>query len=184
MVFYRFQMQHNADSLVALSRMQYELFCTKNQISRTLLAGAAVIFGLSNYNAWWGLLIIAYGCYLISSTYVSSDRAAHKISQQIEASNMGYPCSEYLFEETKMRIFSLPDKEELDPLPYSKVLSLGEDFENFYLFRDRYGGYMLPKKQLGDREAEFRKFIEAKVGMPILSKRSKYRKMLMSKMKR
>ena len=35
-----------------------------------------------------------------------------------------------------MQIITLPDGEQLDPLPYSQVLQLGEDFKAYYLFRD------------------------------------------------
>ena len=39
-----------------------------------------------------------------------------------------------------------------------------EDLEYFYLFRNQYGGYMLPKSELGERTKAFREFIEEKTG--------------------
>lgn len=42
------------------------------------------------------------------------------------------------------------------------MLRLGEDGEYFYLFRDQYGGYMIPKTELGDKESDFRAFVEKK----------------------
>ena len=37
---------------------------------------------------------------------------------------------------------------------------LGEDGEYFYIFRNQYGGYMIPKAELGEKEKEFRLFME------------------------
>ena len=80
MTYYEVTMQHSADSLLALSRMQYDLFCTRNRIVRTILSAVLVIIGVLNYSAWWGILLLAYGCYLTTSTYVSPDRTAHKLT--------------------------------------------------------------------------------------------------------
>ena len=52
MTYYEVTMQHNADSLLALSRMQYDLFCTRNRIVRTILSAILVIIGVLNYSAW------------------------------------------------------------------------------------------------------------------------------------
>ena len=46
MTYYEVTMQHNADSLLALSRMQYDLFCTRNRIVRTILSAILVIIGV------------------------------------------------------------------------------------------------------------------------------------------
>ena len=75
MTYYEVTMQHSADSLLALSRMQYDLFCTRNRIVRTILSAVLVIIGVLNYSAWWGILLLAYGCYLTTSTYVSPSPA-------------------------------------------------------------------------------------------------------------
>ena len=49
-------------------------------------------------------------------------------------------------------------------LPYGKMLQLGEDFKAYYIFRDQYGGYMIPKAALGGREEEFSRFVQEKTG--------------------
>ena len=54
----------------------------------------------------------------------------------------------------------MPLGENEQYLPYSQVYKLGEDGENFYLFRDQYGGFVVPKEKLGSREQEFRDFVE------------------------
>ena len=48
--------------------MQYDLFCTGNRIGRTAVAAGLFVFGALNYTQWWGLLLIAYGSYLISAS--------------------------------------------------------------------------------------------------------------------
>lgn len=163
MAKYQVTMQHDEDTLLALSRMQYDLFCTSNRVARTFLSVALIAAGISA-SSWWSLLAVGYGCYLVTTTYASSNRTARRIADQLKSSGQPFPCSVYSFEKNAMRITTQPDGEELDPLPYAGVLRLGEDRDAFYLFRDQYGGYRIPKRELGDREAAFKSFIEERTG--------------------
>lgn len=171
-MFYKIKMQHDEDSLVSLSRMQYDLFCTSNRVVRSLLSLVFIILGIVYASNWWGILLVAYGCYLTTSTYSSSNHTAHKLADQIKASGCGFPCSEYLFEEDRLRIITLPEGEELDALPYAQILRLGEDTGNFYIFRDTYGGYMIPKETLGDEAEAFRQFLVSKTGQRFYSRQA------------
>lgn len=171
-------MQHSEDSLLALSRMQYDLFCSRNRIVRTILSAILVVIGAVNYSAWWGIVLLAYGCYLTTSTYVSPDRTAHKLAAQIRQSGKPFPCSRYSFENGGIHIFTLPENEEMDPLPYSEIERVGENTNYFFIFRDQFGGYMVPKEALGDKVDAFRTFIEEKTGKPVALKASPFRRML------
>ena len=174
------KMQHDEDTLVALSHMQYDLFCTRNRAARSILSILLIVIALLyGGGSWWSLLIIAYACYLTTSTYASSNRTAHKIAEQLKAANMPLPCSRYLFGKDEMRIITLPDGDELDPLPYSQVLQLGEDFKAYYLFRDQYGGYRIPKEELGEREEEFRNFVQGKTGKKFIRRLTPLRRLKM-----
>ena len=173
-------MQHDEDTLVALSHMQYDLFCTRNRAARSILSILLIVIALLyGGGSWWSLLIIAYACYLTTSTYASSNRTAHKIAEQLKAANMPLPCSRYLFGKDEMRIITLPAGDELDPLPYSQVLQLGEDFKAYYLFRDQYGGYRIPKEELGEREEEFRNFVQGKTGKKFIRRLTPLRRLKM-----
>ncbi|MCR5843057.1 MAG: YcxB family protein [Oscillospiraceae bacterium] len=158
-------MKHDEDTLVALSHMQYDLFCNRNRVARGAVAALVIVIAvLYGGGSWWSLLLIAYGCYLLTSTYASSNRTAHKIADQLKAAHLPFPSSVYRFESSAMTVMSLPDQEEITPLPYGKILQLGEDAKAFYIFRDQYGGYMIPKAELKDRQEEFRRFLEGKTG--------------------
>ena len=172
-------MKHDAQTLEALSHMQYDLFCRRNRVVRMCISTGAMVLGVVNYSSWWGILIIAYGCYLMTSTYSSSNRTAHRLARQIEASGLGFPQSEYSFDDSAMHIFSLPKREEVnEPLEYSQVQRLGEDGRFYYIFRDEYGGYMIPKDALGDRLTEFRDFVEKKTGMAFVNTRSPMQRLM------
>ncbi len=159
------RMQHDEDSLVALAHMQYDLFCTRNRAARGLVSALLIVIGLLyGGGSWWSLLLLAYACYLLTSTYASSNRTAHKIAEQLKSSGQPFPASDYLFEDNAMRIIVLPEKEELDPLPYGSVFQLGEDRTAYYLFRNQYGGYMIPKAALGEKENAFYTFVQQKTG--------------------
>lgn len=156
-------MQHDEDSLMALSHMQYDLFCTRNRVVRTFLSVALIVWGVSSAE-WWSLLVVGYGCYLVTTTYAASNRTARRIAEHLRETGQSFPCSVYRFEKDAMHITVQPEDEELDPLGYESVLRLGEDRQAFYLFRDAYGGYMIPKDALGERAEEFRRFVEERTG--------------------
>lgn len=165
MTYYEITMQHSRESFELLSRMQYNLFCKTNRIIRSVLVIAAVLFGLMHSSEWWGILIIAYGCYLGTSTYSSANHTAHKLSEQVEKSGLGYPKSRFRFETDQLIICSVPDsKDKRISMAYSDFCGLGEDLNYFYLFRDRFGGYMIPKEALGDNADRFRDFVEEHCG--------------------
>lgn len=177
MALYEAKIKHTEETLTALAHMQYDLFCSGNRIARSAIAAGLFVFGALNYTQWWGLLLIAYGSYLISSKYAASNRTAKQLAKHINESGGEYPSSKYIFEENRMRVITLPNNAELDPLPYSDVAGLGADLNNFYIFRTEYGGYMIPKSELGDKSDEFKKFIERKTGKLFVTKRSRFIKL-------
>ena len=165
MAIYEATIQHDDKTFEDLARMQYDLFCKGNRVGRTILSLAAILLGVANSENWWGYLAIGYGCYLTTSTYSSSNHTAHKLAKQIRAAGMDFPSSRYEFTEEGMQVITLPENEPLgDILPYGKFRKLGEDRSYFYIFRDQYGGYMIPKKELEDQE-NFRYFIQRKSGL-------------------
>ena len=102
--------------------------------------------GIINLREWWGILLAAYGCYLTTSTYSSANHTAHKLADQIKKSGMPFPASRYEFRENHLEVYSLPKNTRESTLAYNEFEKLGEDRDYFYLFRDSYGGYMVPKK--------------------------------------
>lgn len=159
------EMRHDRNTLVALSHMQYDLFCGRNRVAKGIVSMLLIVIALGyGGGSWWSLMLIAYACYLLTSTYSASNHAARKLADQLEEAGQPLPASRYVFEEKKMRIYALPDGEELDPLPYGEVVGLGEDYDAFYLFRSQYGGYRVPKAELGEKEGAFRRFVEEKTG--------------------
>ena len=163
--------EHDEDTLAALSRMQYDLFCTRNRIARSALSAVLNVVGVIYGSSWWSLLLAGAGVYLLTSTYAAANHRAHKLAEQLKAAKLPFPSSRYVFEDERMRIITLPDGEELEPLRYGAVLRLGEDKDAYYLFRESYGGYRGPKKALGEREEEFRSFVQTKTGKPIYRRR-------------
>lgn len=173
------EMRHDRQTLTALSHMQYDLFCGRNRAARGFLSLLLILIAiLYGGGSWWSLLLIAYGCYLTTSTYASANRTARRIADQLEEAGMPLPASRYVFEEKKMRIFSLADGEEFDPLLYTETARLGEDYDAFYLFRNQYGGYRIPKEALGEREKAFRHFVEEKTGQTFMRRITPLRRVL------
>jgi len=170
MPIFQATIQHDDKTFESLAHMQYDLFCKSNRISRTILSVGAILLGIVNSEAWWGILVIAYGCYLSTSTYASANHTAHKLANQIRASGMDFPASRYEFTEEGMQIIALPEeKKQGKPLAYGEFLRLGEDHSYFYLFQNQYGGYMIPKSELESMD-DFRNFLEQQTGKTVQSR--------------
>ena len=174
MTYYEVRMKHTETTLTALAHMQYDMFCRKQQFIRTLISVAVLVLGVVNVTQWWGLVLIAYGSFLMTGKYTAANRTASKIAKQLQSTEGEYPSSLYLFEESSLRVITLPGNDELDPLPYSDVAGLGEDGTAFYVFRNPYGGYMIPRSELGEHTEEFRSFLEKKTGKTFYGKRSRF----------
>ena len=171
MPIFQATIQHDEKTFESLAHMQYDLFCKSNRVGRTILSIVSILTGIANSEAWWGLLAIAYGCYLMTSTYSAANHTAHKLAKQIREAGMNFPASRYEFTEDGMYIISLPDeKSPGDSLAYSDFYQLGEDREYFYIFRDQYGGYMVPKSELDEKQEDFRVFIQQKTGQRFRSR--------------
>ena len=162
MIYYKIEMHHNEKTFESLSRMQYDLFCASNRITRTILSILFIAGGIINLSEWWGILLAAYGCYLTTSTYSSANHTAHKLAEQIKKSGMPFPASRYEFRENHLEVYSLPKNTRESTLAYNEFEKLGEDRDYFYLFRDSYGGL----KAIG----AFREFLENKSGKRIYRK--------------
>lgn len=162
MVHYNVTMKHTEKTFERLAHMQYDLFCRSNLVARSLLSMAALVYGVLHLSSWWGVLLIVYGGYLGSGKYNSANHTAHKLARQIRDAGMDFPASRYVFRDNAMEIIPLPENAGGEPLPYGDICRLGEDGEYFYLFRDQYGGYMVPKDGL-DADA-FRLFMQEKTG--------------------
>ena len=165
MAIFEATIQHNDKTLEDLAHMQYDLFCKGNRIGKAIISIACILLGIANSENWWGILVIAYGCYLTTSTYSASNHTAHKLARQIRAAGMQFPASRYEFTEEGMVVYTLPENKAFgEPMPYGAFCKLGEDRGNFYIFRDQYGGYMIPKSELAGEEEYFRDFIQRKSG--------------------
>ena len=156
-------MTHTEESLTALAHMQYDLFCTRNYIARNLLSVVVVVIGAMHFTKFWGIALVAYGAYLMTSTYSSSNHTAKKLTETIKASGKGFPSSRYTFTDKGIEITFHPEKEDeekLAPVGYGDLIKLGEDMNCFYLFPNSTGGYCVPKAELGEKAKSFSQFIE------------------------
>ncbi len=166
--------QHSEESLYALAHMQYDLFCTRNFIARSVLSVVLIGAGAYFFSRVWGIALLAYGCYLLTSTYSSSNYTVRKLLNALREAGEPLPSALYRFEDGELRILyhpGLPDEEERAPVFYSDILRLGEDGNCYYLFPNAKGGYCVPKAALGERRREFADFVEKKTGQRFYRRR-------------
>lgn len=180
MAVYHVTMQHDEHTFELLSRKQYDLFCMSNRVVRLMITAVCVYFGITNFEEWWGILLTAYGCYQMTSTYAQPNHTAHKLAKQIRERGMPFPASEYTFRKNYFEIKVLPEREdeENEQVKYKELERIAEDGEYFYLFRNQYGGYMVPKSQLNGRSDDFRVFLEKATGQKIAVKAAPWVKLI------
>lgn len=164
---FTFEIKHSEETFTALSHMQYDLFCTSNQISRSAIALGCMLLGIYNSDSWWSILIIAYGCYLLTTKYLSANRTARKLSAGIKQSGLPFPSSRYEFTPSCLRVSSLPEGPDsvVSEISYSSIKKLGEDLNYVFIFPTEYGGYLIPKELIGSRLKEFKAFMLEKTGL-------------------
>lgn len=170
---FSFEMHHTPKSFEDLAHMQYDLFCTTNLVVRIMLSFTFLIIGVNNLNAWWGILLSVYGAYLLNTRYASANHTAHKLTAQLEGAKVPFPASRFCFYEDRMDILPLPeDAGEVTSLAYQDFFRMAEDGNYIYIFRDKFGGYMIPKSSLREEEAPFRRFLQEKTGKTIYRKKT------------
>lgn len=103
MIYYKIEMHHNEKTFESLSRMQYDLFCASNRITRTILSILLIAGGIINLSEWWGILLAAYGCYLTTSTYSSANHTRPQARRtRSKKAGMPFPASRYEFRENHL----------------------------------------------------------------------------------
>ncbi len=168
---FSYEMQHTPKSFEGLAHMQYDLFCKANLVVRTVISLVCLVYGTTHLEEWWAILLAVYGAYLLNTRYASANHTAHKLTAQLEAAKLPFPASRFCFYDDRMEIVPLPEGTgEVSSLAYSDFLRLGEDMDYIYIFRDKFGGYMIPKKQIGKDDAVFRRFLREKTGRAIEKK--------------
>ena len=184
---YDVKMKHSEESLTALAHMQYDLFCTRNYIARSILSAALLLTGAYFFRHFWGLMMIAYGSYLMTSTYSASNHEVKKLTDRLKAAGEEFPSSRYQFGAKQIEITYRPgkkDEEKNDPVSYDRIIKLGEDRNYYYLFPHSQGGYCIPKSALGEQEDAFLNFVETKTGIRFYRRRPSPLKRLRDWMKK
>lgn len=163
---------HSEQSFRSLAHMQYDLFCRRSQFLRLVIAITTIFIGVIYAGTWWSYLLIAYGTFTILGKYNRVNHTANKLVKTLEDEGLPFPSSIYVFTDNRIRVFSEIDGEELTPLYYKDVLTLAQDRENYFIFKNEAGGYIVPKEQLQDKKNEFAEFIQSKTGKIIVGKRT------------
>ncbi len=168
---FEFEMQHTPESFEALAHMQYDLFCATNRMVKFILSLVCLVIGTTNLNVWWGIPLAAYGAFLLNTRYASSNHTANKLTARLEAANLPFPASRFCFYDDRMDIIPLPEGSgEVSSLSYGDFFRMAEDTDHIYIFRNQFGGYMIPKAQIGGNDAVFRRFLREKTGKDIKKK--------------
>lgn len=171
-VIYSIIFVHTAETLKLLSRAQYDLFCKSNLYIRTVISIVLIFVSINFLDKWYGPLMLLYGAYLLLSKYMQADYTSRKLVKTIEESGKPFPKSRYDFFNDRMEVYRLDDGSNslIDTLYYKDAKGIYDDFVNYYIFRDNFGGYVIPKVSLRDKEDEFREFIEKRTYKEMKSK--------------
>lgn len=180
MEHYQVTMQHSEKTLRSLAHMQVDLFNGMHKTFRSVVGVGMVLFGMAYTQQWWGLALVAFGCIYATGTYGRANKNAMTVAQSIRDSGMDFPKTRYTFLDDGVQITALPEREgeESEILPYSEIIAVGEDWGNFYLFPNQFGGYVIPKEQLGENVRKFKGFIQDRTGRTVRGRQSPMRQLI------
>lgn len=137
-------MQHTAETIQRLSKMQYDTFCIKQKIAQLACGLILIYIGfIMKSSLVIASLCILFGCLLATGLNLQPRHRANKV---IAAMKGNFPKTDYLFTADDFKI--LADDEET--IPYDRLVHLGEDEGYLYLYISSSSAYMIDKKTIGD----------------------------------
>ena len=131
-------MQHSAETIQRLSKMQYDTFQMGKKIAQITC----------------GIILIYLGFTMSSSLPVAilftgtNMPAKHRADKVIKAMNGKYPKTSYIFMDNAFEICA----DEHATIRYSDLIHLGEDTGYLYLYISRTAAYMIDKSTISSLE--------------------------------
>lgn len=152
--------QHSKSTFYRLSDVQYATFCIGQILMWVACACVCLFVAIANrQNMLLFCIFMFSACWLFTAIKMPAKRKAEKLANLCKEN---FPCTEYFFEENGIFIKSADDTISLE---YEQVFAFLEDAEYYYLFLNRYSGYMVSKASISPPECkEFRKFVVEKIG--------------------
>ena len=140
-------MQHSAETIRQLSKMQYDTFQIWRKIAQVACGAILIYLGLAMSSS----LIIAaicmlFGCLLFTGTDMP---ARHRADKVIKALDGKYPRTDYIFRDRSFEICA----DSHETIPYASLIHLGEDKGYLYLYISRTSAYMIDKSSIEDLAA-------------------------------
>lgn len=152
--------QHSKNTFYRLANVQYSTFCIGQILVWMVCAGVCLFVAISNsQNVVLFCIFMFSACWLVTAIKMPANRKAEKLANLCKEK---FPRTEYFFEEDGITVKSVEDSISLE---YKRVFAFLEDAEYYYLFLNRYSGYMVSKDSISPAECKvFREFLEKKTG--------------------
>lgn len=139
-------MQHSAETIQRLSKMQYDTFQMGKKIAQITCGIILIYLGFTMSSSLpVAAICMLFGCILFTGTNMPAKHRADKI---IKAMDGKYPKTSYIFMDNAFEICA----EEHATIRYSDLIHLGEDAGYLYLYISRTAAYMIDKSTISSLE--------------------------------
>ena len=152
------QIRHTYDTILRMSRVQYDTFAFGRKILMALGGLALTVLGAWNFSSLAGIIFALVGCWLLASLNYPAKSNADRVKEALKGE---YPFNKYEFYDKHFVLLA----QNQDVVNYSKIMRLVEDEGYCYLFINAQASYMLEKASLGTELEKFKAFMQKATGL-------------------
>lgn len=159
---YKIQTTYTQESIRAVAKMTCDVFLPHVSGRMYLLSFILIIIGVAGLVMRRPIfaVILIFGCYMLLK---AEDTSRAFAKQMLAQYNGKFPALKFDFREND--VFVATPKES-GAVQYDMFVRLAENEEYFFLFNSDRSAYTIKKTDLtGDREREFKNFLEDKTGL-------------------
>lgn len=157
------EIQHSKETFQRLAKVQHNEYGLVFKFAMMIVGTVSLLIAVSTgVDNTFSILLLFTGGLAFSGLNMPAQRNADKL---ISMANGDFPRTKYIFLEKEVQITT---SDTTSSLEYVKVYDLLEDNDYYFLFLNRFSGYMVPKNAIFPADAErFSAFLEDKIGLKL-----------------
>lgn len=166
----KIEVQHSAETVLALTRAQYAVSHKAARVVQVITAIVSLLVGIhfiGNVKEPFNYLFIIYGCFSIVFLNVPANSMANKVIQRIQATGQPYPCSVFTFCENGFSVKAKGPSGKIEQYNYRNCYRLLTYRHATFYFLNEQAAFIFPDDCLGNLTVHnFHEFLSQKTEKP------------------
>ena len=166
----KIEVQHSADTVLALTRAQYAVSHRTARLIQVITAIVSLLIGIhfiGNVKEPFSYLFIIYGCFSIVFLNVPSNSMANKVIQRIQSAGQPYPCSVFTFYEKDFSVKAKGPSGKIEHYNYQNCYRLLAYRHATFYFLNKQAAFIFPDDCLREISvSHFHEYLAQKTGKP------------------